>query len=280
MRHVFCPTRLGLILLLLVQFSQALAQTSATEEEESPGLLELMEQTPDSALTPHEPVYFVAGGGEGDDIKARFQFSFKYRIFDLEAPLVENNPWLKNLYLTYTQTSLWNWSETSVPFEDTSYKPSLFYEVGETLLATGFRFGYYHESNGQADAGSRSMDTLFIQPVWATRVFGRDLFFSPRILAYLTKGDENPDLTDYRGYVDYNLRYGNEDGLILQTLYRYGKGDHHTVQLDLSYPIRTPIALRTGGFVFLQLYSGYGESMLTYNERINLTARIGFGIVR
>lgn len=280
MHPASCSIRLSLMLLLLAHFSQALAQTSQSETEESPGLLELMAETPESALQPHEPIYFVVGSGKDEDLKARFQFSFKYQLLDRQSDLVTNHPWLGHLYLSYTQTSLWNWSEDSVPFEDTSYKPSVFFETGESRIATGMRFGYYHESNGQADAESRSMDTLFIQPVWGTRVFGRDLFFSPRILAYLTKGDENPDLTDYRGYVDYNLRYGNEDGLILQTLYRYGKGGHHTVQLDVTYPLRTAIALRTGGFVFLQLYSGYGESMLSYNERVDLIARIGFGIVR
>lgn len=261
-------------------------ETTAPEAEESattpaaPTALEEYMNSPMAALTVHEPMYIVAGSGQGEDIKARFQFSFKYRLFDENTEFVQRFPLLGRLHLSYTQTSLWNWSAQSVPFEDTSYKPSLFFELLDTPVAPMLNLGYYHESNGEDGDDSRSMDTLFVQPVWGTQLWGRDFYFIPRALVYLTKGDENRDLTKYRGHVDYLLRYGNEDGLVLSSLYRYGYGGRHTVQMDASYPLRMPIAWRTGGFVFAQAFSGYGESMLTYNERVDFTLRIGLGIVR
>ena len=189
-------------------------------------------------------------------------------------------PWMGRLHLAYTQTSLWNWSADSVPFEDTSYQPSLFFELQNTPVAPVLSLGYFHESNGEDGEESRSLDTLFVQPVWAGRFLDRDFYLMPRFFAYINKGSQNPDITDYRGHVDMILRYGNEDGLILTSLYRYGRGGRHTLQLDASHPIRMPIAWRTGGFVFIQAFSGYGESLLTYDQRVDFTLRIGLGIVR
>tara|TARA_Y100001001_G_C7946341_1_gene287452 strand:- start:122 stop:985 length:864 start_codon:yes stop_codon:yes gene_type:complete len=232
------------------------------------------------ALSVFEPMYLIAGGEHGEDIKAQFQLSFKYRMFDLQSPMVTGKPWLENFYLSYTQTSLWNWSADSLPFEDTSYKPSFFWMVSDTAFTDLIGFGYTHESNGQDGELSRSLDALFLQPAWSWNLAERELVMFPRLLMYLSKGSENPDLTDYRGYGEFNLRYGNEDSWVIHSQYRYGKAGHHTLQLDLSYPIRAPIALRTGGFLFIRYFQGYGESLLTYDEKTGPILRIGLAIVR
>ncbi|SFX55689.1 phospholipase A [Marinospirillum alkaliphilum] len=232
------------------------------------------------ALSVFEPMYLIAGGEYGEDIKAQFQFSFKYRIFDLQSPMVAGRPWLENFYLSYTQTSLWNWSADSLPFEDTSYKPSFFWALTDTAFTDLVAFGYAHESNGQDAELSRSTDALFLQPAWSWTLADRELVAFPRLLLYLRKGLENPDITDYRGYGELNLRYGSEDGWVMHSQYRYGKAGHHSLQLDFTYPIRTPIALRTGGFLFIRYFHGYGESLLTYDEKTGPILRIGLAIVR
>lgn len=234
----------------------------------------------ESALSVYEPMYLIAGGEYGEDIKGRFQFSFKYRIFDQQSSLVKSTPWLKNFYLAYTQTSLWNWSEDSLPFEDTSYKPSFYFTLNKSPVYDWLAFGYTHESNGQADETSRSMDALFIQPVWSLPLGDSSLIIFPKFLYYLTEGEFNKDLADYRGYVDLNLRYGNEDSWGINTLIRQGELGRQSIQVDLTYPIRTPISIRTGGFLYLQYFQGYGESMLDYNRRTGPILRIGLGIVR
>lgn len=76
-------------------------------------------------LTENEPVYFGMGWRGGTS--ARFQLSFKYRLFDQALGWGRDQPWLSGFYLGYTQTSLWNLSGDSKPFRDTSYRPSLFW---------------------------------------------------------------------------------------------------------------------------------------------------------
>ena len=77
-------------------------------------------------LSENEPIYFSVG--TRGDTTARFQLSFKYRLFDRQFGWGRNWPWLAGLHFAYTQTSIWNLSETSKPFTDTSYRPSLFWQ--------------------------------------------------------------------------------------------------------------------------------------------------------
>ncbi|MCC5859794.1 MAG: phospholipase A [Ectothiorhodospiraceae bacterium] len=266
---------------------QETEREEVAEETGSDGLPATMREAhlagQEPALTVHEPMYFVAGGGRGDDVKARFQLSLKYRLFDRESNVVEAMPWTSNLHFAYTQTALWNWSEDSAPFEDSSYRPSLFWQFGRLFgqdRAGLMLVGYEHESNGQGGDDSRSIDTLFITPGWAGQAFGREIIFLPKLYAYINKGSENPDIQRYRGYADFIVRYGNDDSWVTQLMYRRGTGGNNTVQVDLSIPVRPRIFARTGAYIYFQAFEGYGESLLGYDQRTGLSLRVGFAVVR
>ncbi len=233
------------------------------------------------ALSANEPMYFVAGNSGG--ITARFQFSFKYRIFDSDGAPVAWLPPLSRLHFGYTQGAIWDLGAESKPFRDTSYRPSLFLQEktgGQGLMPDLLRAGYEHESNGKDGVNSRSIDTLFAQPVWlAAFSDGRTLIFAPKFYGYLDK-DDNPDIQHYRGYVDWNFRYGREDGWLLSTQLRHAAAGRGSAQFDISFPLRKPIFARTGGFLHFQLFKGYGESLLDYNLERSTQARVGFSIVR
>jgi outer membrane phospholipase A len=252
------------------------AVTSTAKRGDSGGLLFPANEP---ALSANEPMYFVIGS----HTTARFQLSFKYRLFDPDSLPVEWFPPLAGLHFGYTQTSLWYLGANSAPFHDTSYRPSLFWQgatAGESLMPDLLRGGFEHESNGKDGANSRSINTLFAQPVWRTEFAdGRSLIFAPKVYAYLDKSD-NPDIQRYRGYANWNFRYGREDGWVLATQLRIGTSGHGSGQLDLSWPLRKPLFARTGGFLHFQLFKGYGESLLDYNLDRGTQARVGFSIVR
>lgn len=240
------------------------------------------------ALSANEPMYFLVGHSSERGANSRFQLSFKYRPFDPEGSIAGYAPFLSNLYFAYTQTTLWDWGGHSSPFRDTSYKPSLFYRWQHNVSQNGMakvlpnelRSGIEHESNGQGGVDSRSLNTAFINPIWNFNVSGgRRFTFFPKFQYYLEKQD-NPDIQRYRGYVDWQMRFGREDGLMLSGLYRAGTAGYNAGQLDLSYPISDRIFARTGAFVHLQLFSGYGETLLDYNKRSDTQLRIGFSIAR
>lgn len=74
-------------------------------------------------LAAYDPMYFLVGT---DPEKSKFQFSFKYRLFNPERTLAQKHSWVKGFHFAYTQTSFWDLKSASKPFEDTSYKPEFF----------------------------------------------------------------------------------------------------------------------------------------------------------
>lgn len=236
----------------------------------------------EAALSAHEPVYFLLGTRNG--LNARYQLSFKYRIFDKESTPAQWWSALGQLHFGYTQTAVWDLEVNSKPFHDTSYRPSLFWQKrldeSNTSMPRYLRAGYEHESNGRDGANSRSINLAYVQPAWrADFDGGKSLILAPRFYSYLDKV-ENPDIARYRGYADWLLRYGDENEWVLSGRVRVGTTGHSSTQFDLSVPFRKPLFARTGGFVHFQLSNGYGETLLDYNQRHPAQLRVGFSIVR
>lgn len=236
-----------------------------------------------SAFGFHEPMYFLVGGD--DPASARFQFSFRYRLTDGHGVLDQRFPVKTGLYFGFTQTSLWDLESDSRPFHDTSFRPSLFYrwmlsnpEDGASVALSG---GYEHESNGKDEASSRSIDTLFLKAEGRYYLADGRRYFAvePKVWTYLDR-DDNPDIARYRGYGELGLRFGRDDGLMLGAILRRGTAGYMRRQFDLSYPLRRSIFSGVGAFAHLQYLSGYGETLLGYDERRDPQLRVGVSLVR
>jgi outer membrane phospholipase A len=231
-------------------------------------------------LSQNDPMYFVLGARDG--YSARFQISFKYRLFDQGAGLGRDQPWLAGFYFGYTQNSLWDLSAQSKPFRDTSYRPSLFWKwerSDEKTWLDGFRVGVEHESNGKDGERSRSINTLFVRPEWRWAFRdGAKVEFTPKVYGYLDKSD-NRDIDRYRGYVDWRLRYDSGENWIATGVTRLSPQGKGSFLLDLSRRVRDLKFGPIGGYVHFQFFTGYGEDILDYNMRRKTQLRIGFAIV-
>lgn len=251
-------------------------------EEDTSGVVNLGRRKP--ALSEHEPMYFVAGSR--GPTSARFQLSFKYRIFDADGWISDLGlgEALTGLHFGYTQTSLWDWSGDSKPFRDTTYKPSFFYQLGPyrrigSRHSLSAQAGYEHQSNGRDGTESRSIDTLFIKPTWRWDIDQTThLAASVKVFDYMSKDSNNRDITDYRGFALLNLRYGNDDGWLFQA--EGYPGHKGSLQFDLSYRLKRLLLADAGGFLHFQYFNGYGESLLDYNRGGQAQFRVGFSIVR
>ncbi|MEX0731622.1 MAG: phospholipase A [Aquisalimonadaceae bacterium] len=233
------------------------------------------------ALAANEPIYFVVGGNL--DNAARLQYSFQYRIFDKDSSLVQNWPWLERMHFGYTQTLLWDLLGDSAPFTDSSHRPSFYWQsIGDNDGTTPdfLRIGYEHESNGKEGVTSRSVDSAFFHPGWLFHHGEQQLLIAPRFRFTIAKSGNNRDIDDFHGHVALYARYGNEASWVASALLRQGAGRKRSVQLDISYPLRKPIFARTGGFFYVQLFHGYGETLLTYDQHSGTQVRIGLAIVR
>lgn len=232
-------------------------------------------------LSENDPMYFVVGSRGG--WSARFQLSFKYRLFDATAGLGQDRPWLSGLYFAYTQNSLWDLSAESKAFRDTSYRPSIFWKWERAPNAKAFfdgaRVGLEHESNGDEGELSRSINIAFVRPEWLWQLrFGGTFEFTPKLYVYLDK-EENTDIDDYRGYADWRMRYDSGGNWIATAVVRNGTAGKGSVLVDLSRRTRDLKFGPVSGYLHVQFFTGYGESILDYNVRRKSQLRLGFAIV-
>lgn len=234
----------------------------------------------EAPLSAEDPVYFVVGYRDG--WTARFQLSFKYRLFDQESGFGAEQPWLSGLYFGYTQNSLWDLSAASKPFKDTSYRPSLFWKwerTDERPWLDAARLGVEHESNGQAGIESRSINIAFVRPEWRWRRDDGGVFeFTPKFYGYLDKS-ENPDISAYRGHVDWRVRYDSGSEWITTAVARVGTSGKGSLLVDLSRRTRDMRVGPLSGYLHIQYFNGYGEDILSYNVRGKAQLRIGLAIV-
>jgi outer membrane phospholipase A len=237
-----------------------------------------------SRISFKDPTYFIVGNS-GHDVSAKFQLSFKYRIFQPDDP--RSRGLIDNLYFGYTQFSIWDLQAPSSPFRDTNYRPSLFYFLPDLGVSNSFisrislATGLEHESNGQDGVKSRSLNIAFVEPsVSFGKLNDYHLTVAPKIYTYLGPLSDNPDIADYRGNVDLKISFGKPDGIGFSTLLRKGRhGNAGSADNQLSYPLSRLIP-GTAGYLFANYFYGYGESLLNYNEKITPQLRVGFALSR
>lgn len=233
-----------------------------------------------NALSAHDSVYFIVGNRP--ERNARFQISFKYRLF---TPTDTNEArFWQHFYMGYTQTAIWDLSSDSMPFVDTTYNPSLFWRQDALLSSAdrrkfiGLDVGVEHMSNGKSGEDSRSLNDVYIQPEFNYRFLGGStLKFAPRYKQYFAK-NENPDYRDYMGNIDWRLSWAQDNGLRVAALYRHGSEGRNATQFDVSWPLRrTP--LNMNGYLYAQYYRGYGETLLGYRHKSEPQVRFGLAFV-
>jgi len=149
----------------------------------------------------------------------------------------------------------------------------------EKTFIDSVRLGLEHESNGRDGPRSRSINIAFLRPEWHQSLAnGHELQFTPKLYRYLDR-DENPDIAQYRGHVDWRLRYDAAGEWIATAMARRGTLGKGSLLLDVSRRARDLRFGPVGGYFHLQYFTGYGEDILDYNVRRRSQLRLGFAIV-
>ncbi len=200
--------------------------------------------------------------------ETKFQISFQKSLIDNLLGLHET------FALAYTQTSWWQTTKNSTPFKETNYQPELFvvmphFEKESAIKA--YQFGLLHESNGQDVPKSRSWNRVYAK----TYLQLGNLIVAPRLWYRLPEDaqeDDNPNIEDYLGYGDLEFTYPwgqNTFKILARHNMHFNDTSRGALQLDWTFPLWDKNL-----FGYIQLFSGYGESLIDYNERSD---RIGIG---
>ncbi len=208
--------------------------------------------------------YPPTNGHEALNVETEFQFSIKY---DFAANLFS----LNEVYtVAYTQLSYWQLYAESAYFRETNYNPEFFVtfpvsDIYDSNLIKALRLSFAHQSNGRGGLEERSWNSLS-----ATTYMQYKSFFT-ELKLWLPVGslEYNEDLMDYMGYghVRFILPYKKH---IAKLLLRSNFSGENAVELNYSYPLLG----RDDLFLYVKGFSGYGESLIDYDNHVD---KIGFG---
>lgn len=258
-----------------------LSQRWELEPEDKSGLFRVIAYKPTYALfarysgssnqlpsTP-APGHQVTSPLNLDNVESKFQLSFKTKA-------LENLfGGYGDLWLGYTQQSSWQVYNTvnSSAFRETDYEPEAFLTLRTNAHLLGFdwrllNLGVVHQSNGRNLPLSRSWNRVYAQ--FGLERGNLSLFLRPWLrINESASTDDNPGITDYMGHGDLLAVYHHGENEF-SALTRYsGVGNRATVQLDWHFPL---VGALKG---YVQLFSGYGETLIDYNIHQNT---IGIGV--
>ncbi|MEP6503149.1 MAG: phospholipase A [Betaproteobacteria bacterium] len=180
-----------------------------------------------------------------------------------------------DVWLSYTQKSIWQlWNgQGSSPFRSSDYEPEAMFVVPVPAklgdLGGGWRWrmalaGIAHESNGQADPLSRSWNRMYVGTAFTHDDIALQARFNYRLHEQGT--DDNPHITDYIGNTELSgTWFPGETTVQLVARTSFKSTRRGSLQFNWTRPVFAgkPDGLRW----YVQVFSGYGETMLDYNQR-------------
>ena len=193
--------------------------------------------------------------------------------------------WGEWAWFGYTQKAFWQLYDDdandgnaydSGEFRELNFNPEIFFVAGPFA---DFRIQFSpldHESNGAGSDTSRSLFRSYVQGI-----FDRGTYKLSLKLRKYRKLDQNPTLEDFLGKWEANFEGGFGPMRFQLAGWQGEKDNKGTVRADISLRARfIPFLffpkIDSGVFIHLQYFSGYGESLIDFDRRVN---RVGIGVL-
>ncbi len=193
-----------------------------------------------------------------------------------------------SLWVGYTQQSYWQLFSPAIsrPFRNTDHEPEIFYVYPtDARLPFGWRWRYsgvglVHQSNGQSDPLSRSWNRWYLMTGFELDNRWQLHAKAWQRIRESAEHDDNPRIQDYigRGEVKlgWNVNAQNYLGFTARGSLGQGRGSGRVEWL------RTLGEGWNGGKsnlrLHVQLFSGYGDSLIDYNYKRTVLS-VGFSLL-
>ena len=185
-----------------------------------------------------------------------------------------------SLWFGYTQQSYWQLfnSGLSRPFRSTDHEPEVLYIYPHQLaLPGGWQYrlsglGLVHQSNGQSDPLSRSWNRVYLtgaveKPLGAQS----SLQFQGRIWQRIPESsgnDNNPNIQDYIGRAELTGRWVVNKSNTLGVTVRHSLRSEARGSTRIDWLMAPGSSPTYSGLRYhVQLFTGYGDSLLDYNRK-------------
>lgn len=217
------------------------------------------------AFTIYKDNYIITGtnfsGGKINKYNsdAKFQISLRHRLYKSMLP------WKVYLFFTYTQRSFWDIYRKSAPFTETNYNPTL--GLGHNFIKNKGIVGrvflqFEHESNGRDSIWSRSWNKISLMGLYA---FNKNYTVQTKFWVPVMVAKENKHLASYAGIAQIAGTYSSNDRRLTGSVLlvkRSGWNFSANWQIEIAYKFFR----LDNQYLFLQYYSGYGESMIDFDH--------------
>ncbi len=223
---------------------------------------------PNTAPYSGNPSYTVNDTVDLNNFEAKFQISIKSKLWE---GIFDD---YGDLWAGFTQTAYWQIynKDISRAFRELNYEPELILIFPMKLKLLGFDLkmiggGVNHQSNGRDRPLSRSWNRIIFNAAFERD--GWQVVLRPWIR--IPDGeDENPGISNYVGRGEINVSYQFEDQVIYAIITQpFNSLDHGNLQLNYVFPVRNSLRFH------VELFTGYGETLIDYNHR---QTTIGLGI--
>jgi phospholipase A1 len=279
--------------LLASDFSQENNETKIKSSDLKSGMDKWLDH--DFGLKPYRANYLLPYGYadkkynaplptvEYENSEAELQVSLQLRV---ARDLLGLN---EEYFLSYTQKSFWQIYAKSSPFRETNYNPEAFVifpinDEDNYFRFISLKFAIAHISNGQPDTrdvlledgthlGNLSRSINFVYTT--LRLQHKSLFLDLKTWLPLPEDPEendNPDLMDYTGYASAKVTYFYNENMFTFKIRGSTKTGNGYLEGTYSYPVLQ-------NYFYLKVFSGYGESLIDYNNYINKVS-VGFSFSR
>ena len=188
----------------------------------------------------------------------KFQISLAIRLTDTVLP------WDSFVFLMYTQKTLWNVFQNSMPMRDLNFNPGIGWSkpffskdryVGKLTLLVE------HESNGRDGDESRSWNRISI---YGSTIIDEWLMVHAKFWIPVIDGMNNKDILDYCGIYQHGV-------VITTPNKKFSFGITGVKRKGWNLNFNTIF-----DNLFAQYYNGYGENLLDYNQ---FHSRLRVGII-
>ncbi|MFH1223876.1 MAG: phospholipase A [Pseudomonadota bacterium] len=216
-------------------------------------------------ISKHNDFYAIFGAPN-----TKFQISLKYKISSYI-----------DLYFGYTQIMFWELGQTSMPFSDINFNPDLFYRLkfSEDTFIKAIDLGIFeHKSDGKAGADSRAWSGSYVKLYTIVKFYQWSFNWDTKVKWFYggSFDDNNRDYREYSGWWDMRFSLINYfepekfiDRIVMYFAFFSG-GSYSQCIAKGGQEIGLGMRLGWGTFnpmMFFQVYNGYNESLLRYNQR-------------